>query len=356
VGIFYLGVCRLAILLSVLLAVTVITPILYAQTEVSSYSQKAQKAFQEGTQFAKQGNSAAAIGSFKKANKLAGDGCIPCLKTLNDLYLKTGDNKKAVEAAARLEQVVTNPQDKATAAAMQGAALYREAAQHKKKALFEQADAQFQHALQLQPDAADPLFLDGMALGNIGNDAGAHAAFVKYMANKHADPMMQARARRYIENPGLVREQMAPAFSVHTLQGDMISLDSLKGKVVLLDFWATWCGPCNQELPHVQKIAQRFQGKPLVVLSISFDKDAHKWKAFVQQHNMAWPQYRDGDGNMSTLFGVRLIPHYYVIDSDGVLRQWDLDTDIDGRLNKLVARAQELDDGAPDKTVATQSR
>lgn len=106
----------------------------------------------------------------------------------------------------------------------------------------------------------------------------------------------------------------------------------------------------------MQKIAQRFQGKPLVVLSISFDKDAQKWKTFVQQHNMVWPQYRDGDGNMSTLFGVRLIPHYYVIDSDGVLRQWDLDTDIDGRLNKLVARAQELDDEAPGRTVATQSR
>jgi len=87
---------------------------------------------------------------------------------------------------------------------------------------------------------------------------------------------------------------MAPAFAVTTEDGQRISLDDLQGKVVLIDFWATWCGPCRAALPHIQQIAQKFQGQPLVVLSVSLDSDETKWKGFVAKNNMTWLQYRDG--------------------------------------------------------------
>ena len=78
---------------------------------------------------------------------------------------------------------------------------------------------------------------------------------------------------------------------------------------MLLDFWATWCGPCREYLPHLQKIAQQFQGQPLVVLSVSLDKDDAAWRAYVAKHDMTWPQYRDGywNGSMAHMFGIREI-------------------------------------------------
>ena len=91
------------------------------------------------------------------------------------------------------------------------------------------------------------------------------------------------------------------------------------GRVVLIDFWATWCGPCNEELPELKRIAKEFAGQPFVMISVSSDKDEAVWKEFVQKHEMTWVQYRDGDHKLADEFGVTAIPHYFTIDSDGVL-------------------------------------
>jgi thiol-disulfide isomerase/thioredoxin len=158
------------------------------------------------------------------------------------------------------------------------------------------------------------------------------------------DPQRQ-RALRYISEPELARARMAPAFAVNTLDGQHISMDDLTGKVVLIDFWATWCGPCREALPHMQQIAKKFQGQPLVVLSVSLDTDEQKWKDFITKNGMTWVQYRDGGftGPISNLFGVKAIPQTFTIDADGVLQDQHIgDASIEGKLKKLVARAQEL--------------
>jgi thiol-disulfide isomerase/thioredoxin len=114
------------------------------------------------------------------------------------------------------------------------------------------------------------------------------------------------------------------------------------GRVVLIDFWATWCGPCNEELPNVQHIAKEFAGQPLVIISVSWDRDEAKWKEFIQKHEMTWVQYRDADHKLSEQFGVQAIPHYFTIDSDGVLtaEMMGSGNDVEGKLKKLVKRAQ----------------
>jgi len=86
--------------------------------------------------------------------------------------------------------------------------------------------------------------------------------------------------------------RLAPAFSVSTVDGRQISMDDLQGKVVLLDFWATWCGPCREALPHIRNVAKKFQGQPLVILSVSLDSDEER--EFIGKNEMNWPQYRDG--------------------------------------------------------------
>ena len=166
------------------------------------------------------------------------------------------------------------------------------------------------------------------------------------------DDVNYARAQRFAEHPELARGRVAPNFRMKTLDGQTVTLESLTGKVVLIDFWATWCGPCREALPHVKEIARKFQGQPFVVVSISMDRDEAKWKDFVGQNGMTWLQYRDGyfTGPIATLFAVTAIPATFTIDADGVLQDQHVgDADIEGKIKKLIARAQEL---ASKKTVA----
>jgi thiol-disulfide isomerase/thioredoxin len=158
------------------------------------------------------------------------------------------------------------------------------------------------------------------------------------------DPNRQ-RALLFISQPEMARARMAPPFAVTTLDGQHISLDDLKGKVVLIDFWATWCGPCREALPHIQEIAKKFQGQPLVILSVSLDSQESKWKEFVAKNHMTWLNCRDGsfEGPVAKLFDVHAIPHTFTIDADGVLQDEHVgDAAIEGKLKKQIARAREL--------------
>jgi peroxiredoxin len=155
------------------------------------------------------------------------------------------------------------------------------------------------------------------------------------------DPDRQ-RALRYVSQPELARARMAPPFAVTTTDGQRIALDDLKGKVVLIDFWATWCTPCREALPRVKSIAKKFEGQPFVVLSVSLDSDEEKWKEFIAKNEMTWPQCRDGGfgGSLAKMFGVEAIPHTFTVDADGVLQDEHIgDASIEGKLKKLVAQA-----------------
>jgi peroxiredoxin len=135
---------------------------------------------------------------------------------------------------------------------------------------------------------------------------------------------------------------MAPPFTVVTDAGREFTLDDMGGKVVLIDFWATWCGPCNEELPNVKRMAKHFANEPFELISVSWDNDASKWKEFIAKNEMTWNQYRDSDHALSRAFGINAIPHYFTIDSDGVLRAEVLGSgnDVEGKLKKLIAKAK----------------
>ena len=112
-------------------------------------------------------------------------------------------------------------------------------------------------------------------------------------------------------------------FEVKTTDGDVVSLEKLKGKVVLLDFWATWCGPCRVEMPNVVRLYKKNQKKGFEIVGISLDRSRSAMDQYVKANDMDWPQFFDGkywQNEIAMMYRVRSIPATYLIDKQGVIR------------------------------------
>jgi thiol-disulfide isomerase/thioredoxin len=301
------------------------------------------EALKEAKQLERGRQVAFAPDAYKKANKLAGGKCMECLHGLYTSSIKIGEFKDAQAASMQMEALATTPRDKSAAAVDRGMAVLAQAGEKPKPAQLESAHAVFEEAITLNPKSATALFYDGKTLAQMGKMEEARADFQQCVSCVTPNDPARLRAQHFAENPELATHKMAPPLAVTALDGSKFNLDAMGGRVVLIDFWATWCGPCNEELPHVQKIAKEFAGQPLVIISVSWDNDEAKWKDFIEKHEMTWVQYRDADHKLSEQFGVNSIPHYFTIDSDGVLtaEMMGSGSDVEGKLKKLIKRAQQ---------------
>jgi thiol-disulfide isomerase/thioredoxin len=306
---------------------------------------KARKTYGEALEYLKQGKKDLAMQDFVKANKQDNGHCIGCLNSAYTLAIEEGDFKDAAEIVRDCISIAQSDTAKATYHFQLGIVLEREGQGSKKDSFFTDSSNEFRSALQLDPGLSAAHFGMGISLAYLHQDEAARAEFKTFLGKDKDEPQMHARAQRFVDRVELARAKMAPPFSLTTLDGRHVSMDDLAGKVVLIDFWATWCGPCREALPHIRRIAQEFNGQPLVVLSISLDSDEAKWKSFVSKNEMTWLQYRDGawKGQMAREFAVNAIPATFSIDADGVLEDQHVgEANIEGKLKKMIARALEL--------------
>lgn len=304
---------------------------------------KARKSYASAMDWEKHHALDLAIGDYRKANKQEGGKCFQCLNRAYRLAFEMGALKDAVEIAREWLPAAENDGDRAFVHFMMGRCLMEQGLRTRKNAdLFQQSAQEYKAALLVDPKQATIHYYLGITLANQMQDDAARAEFQAFLDEDRRSPSLHPRAERLIQRTELARARMAPAFTVTTLDGQRVSMDGLAGKVVLIDFWATWCGPCVAALPHVRQIAKKFEGQPFVVLSVSLDSDVAKWKDFVDKNDMSWLQYRDGSfsGNLSKMFNVNAIPATFTIDADGVLEDQHVgDAEIEGKLKKLIAQA-----------------
>ncbi|HEY2468346.1 MAG TPA: redoxin domain-containing protein [Terracidiphilus sp.] len=302
---------------------------------------KAHKTYLDAYKWLKAGRRDEAIDSFRKAAKQDGH-CTECLRQAYSLANALGRYKEAEQIAREWLPIATSDDERATVHYRVALALQQQGINDKKEKCFDESCEEFKSALQLEPKLTTAHYALGISLAHLRQDDAARAEFSTFLATDTVTPNVHERAQRFVDRVELARARMAPPFAVTTLDGQHISLDSLTGKVVLIDFWATWCGPCREALPHIRDVAHRFQEQPLVVISISLDKDESKWKDFVAKNQMTWLQYRDGgfDGAIAKSFGVTAIPATFTIDADGVLEDQHVgDANIEGKLKKLLVTA-----------------
>jgi cytochrome c biogenesis protein CcmG, thiol:disulfide interchange protein DsbE len=113
---------------------------------------------------------------------------------------------------------------------------------------------------------------------------------------------------------------VAPDFTVQDAD-HKVSLSDFRGKIVVLNFWATWCPPCVDEMPSLVQMADRMKDKNIVVLGVSIDVDADAYHKFLKDYKVGFVTVRDPDERSPTLYGTHGWPETYIIDRNGVLRR-----------------------------------
>ena len=149
------------------------------------------------------------------------------------------------------------------------------------------------------------------------------------------DPQFTA-AMSAIERADRQREHAS--FTLADLQGNTRSLKQLRGKVVLVNFWATWCPPCRKEIPDLQTLYNRFKDQGLVILGIS-DEDAGKVRSFLADKNVTYPILLDPSRKVNDLFQVQGIPKSFVYDRDGKLVSESIDMRTEKQFLDMLAQA-----------------
>jgi len=176
--------------------------------------------------------------------------------------------------------------------------------------------------------------------------AKAHALIQQLKTEFEGTDFVAALEKREVQEAAAKQMQDAlavgtvfPDFNEKDVAGQPLSIAGHKGKVVLLDFWATWCGPCRNELPNVLSAYSKHHAQGFDIIGVSLDQDQAKLTDFTKSMSMTWPQYFDGQGwgnKLAVKYGIESIPATFLLDGNGKIIGKNLRGDA---LEKAVADA-----------------
>jgi len=138
-------------------------------------------------------------------------------------------------------------------------------------------------------------------------------------------------------------DKLAPDFQLQTLDGQAVSLGDFRGNPVLLNFWATWCGPCRFEMPFIQEIFEKkeWSDTGLVILAIDIGESPSEVKEFMENYDLSFPVLLDTNQDVALKYNIRAIPTTFFIDKDGIIQDIKVGafsgkTEIEKRLIKII--------------------
>jgi tetratricopeptide (TPR) repeat protein len=275
---------------------------------------------ERGRQFQQRRKYEEALKSYKRANEMRNKKSPQCFFGMAEAYQGLEAYKNVVESCEKVVELAgSDPQLQALAYNLKGIALQSQSEGKDQKKLHE-AEAAFRQALALNADLPLVHYNLGLTLMQQLRDPEGIIELEKYVELEPGGASV-GKARKMIDNPRQARENYAPEFSITTSAGEYIALEDLRGKVVLLDFWATWCAPCVASVPAFRTLYKKYEREPsFVMIAISSDREVGAWRAFIAKNQMVWPQYRDRDSKVQRAFDVHAYPTYIVIDHEGITR------------------------------------
>jgi thiol-disulfide isomerase/thioredoxin len=234
-----------------------------------------------------------------------------------------GGAAEKTEAATELNDLITRLREKLKDGKKTEAALAEEI-----KAFD---DLLAKHKGEKTDEVAQILFMKGALYLEVLENTEKGVAIIEQVKREFPDTQQGKRADQVIASikqqeetkkvsSALVSGSKFPDFEEKDVAGNPLSIAKFKGKVVLVDFWATWCGPCVHELPNVLETYKKHHDKGFEIVGISLDKDKDKLLGFTESQKMSWPQFFDGKGwgnKLAVKYGVNSIPMTYLLDTEG---------------------------------------
>lgn len=266
---------------------------------------------QAGKTAAEQSNYAEATKHFNQANELHQGKCSECYVWLARMDLAAGSLQQASAETEKAVATAATAPERASANLYRGVVLARQGN-------LSQAETAFKAASTANPACVECRFNLGFVLLKESKDAEG-VAVLKTVAREFAGTPRGHEIERLIANPSRIRQNYAPEFSAKLSTGEEVNLDTLRGKVVLLDFWGTWCKPCQVSLPLLKDLASKVDPSKVAIISIDEYDAKSKWEQFIQANGMNWGQVYDGDLALHNAFGVDGFPRYYILSKDGII-------------------------------------
>ena len=264
------------------------------------------------------GKQAAAIGQypdavkhFRQANLLRQEKCSECYVWLARMGIAAGDLQDALEDTEKGVATAATGTERSRAQLYRGVILGRQGN-------LAGAEAAFKAASVADSACVECMFNLGFVLLKESKDAEG-VEVLRTVAPKFAGTPRGREIQRFIDDPSRIRKNYAPEFSAKTQSGQEINLDALKGKVVLFDFWGTWCAPCRVSLPLLKDLASKVDPAKVTIISVDEGDPREKWQQFIQDQGMTWAQVYDGDWSLHQAFGVDGYPRYFVLSKDGMI-------------------------------------
>jgi thioredoxin-like negative regulator of GroEL len=286
-----------------------------------------------GLQAIERGDYGDAAKHFSQANDIRQGKCSECYVWLARLKAARGELDEAIHQVEQAASVADTGRQSSIAHLYRGVFLTQQGN-------LAGAEAALTAALAADQECVECAFNLGFVLLRESKDE-AGVKVLRTIAPKFAGTPRGHEIERFIADPSRARKDLAPQFSARASNGQEINLDTLKGKVVLLDFWGTWCAPCRASLPLLKDLASKVDPANVAIVSIDEGDSRGNWEKFIRDNGMTWTQIYDGDLALHHSFRVDGYPRYYILSRDGVIlsefKGWKQDGE--ATISDAIARA-----------------